>query len=65
MGNNNEDDYLGKDILDNELNSKNHKALKKFIINSKNIARTGTKLKTIILMELLHLVTIHQYLKSQ
>ena len=41
----NEDDYLGKDILDNELNSKNHKALKKFIINSKHIARTGTKVK--------------------
>ena len=41
----NEDDYLGKDVLDNELNSNNHKALKKFIINSKNIARTGTKVK--------------------
>ena len=24
----NEDDYLGKDVLDNELNSNNHKALK-------------------------------------
>ena len=42
----NEDDYLGKEIIHNELNSSNHKTLKKFVIDSKKIARTGTKVKS-------------------
>ena len=41
----NKQDYLGKDKIEEELNNGNHKMLKKFIINSKKIARTGTKVK--------------------
>ena len=42
----NEEDYLGKEIINNEINSNNHKTLKKFVIDSKKIARTGTKVKS-------------------
>ena len=42
----NKEDYLGKEIINNELNSRNHKTLKKFVIDSKKIARTGTKVKS-------------------
>ncbi|MFL2648154.1 MAG: glycine cleavage system aminomethyltransferase GcvT [Candidatus Actinomarinales bacterium] len=41
----NKEDYLGKDKIEDELNNGKHKILKKFIINSKKIARTGTKVK--------------------
>ena len=41
----NKEDYLGRDKIEDELNNGNHKILKKFIINSKKIARTGTKVK--------------------
>ena len=41
----NKQDYLGKDKIEDELNNGKHKILKKFIINSKKIARTGTKVK--------------------
>ncbi len=38
----NNDDYLGKDVIDEQLESKEHKYLKKFKLNAKQIARTGT-----------------------
>ena len=38
----NNDDYLGKEAIDEQLNSKQHKHLKKFNLNAKQIARTGT-----------------------
>lgn len=41
----NDNDYLGKNIIDNEVDSGNHKILKKFVIDSKKIARSGTKVK--------------------
>ena len=42
----NENNYLGKDVIDDELNNGNHKVLKKFVIDSKKIARSGTKVKS-------------------
>ncbi len=39
----NKDKYLGKEIIDNQINTENHKFLKKFLIDSKNIARSGTE----------------------
>jgi len=38
----NNDDYLGKDVIDEQLESKEHKYLKKFKLNAKQIARTDT-----------------------
>ena len=38
----NKEDYLGKDIIDNQIDSKEHKHLKRFKLNAKQIARTGT-----------------------
>ena len=38
----NKDDYLGKEIIDNQIESKEHKHLKRFKLNAKQIARTGT-----------------------
>lgn len=38
----NENDYLGKKVHDQQLLTGNHKVLKKFILNVKNIARTDT-----------------------
>ena len=38
----NNNDYLGKEAIDEQLNSKQHKHLKKFNLNAKQIARTGT-----------------------
>ena len=38
----NKSDYLGSDVLNEQLSSKNHKILKKFTIDSRKIARTGT-----------------------
>ena len=34
--------YLGKEVIDDQLNSKKHKYLKRFKLNAKQIARTGT-----------------------
>ena len=38
----NKDDYLGKDVIDYQIESKEHKHLKRFKLNAKQIARTGT-----------------------
>ena len=38
----NNDAYLGKEAIDDQLNSKQHKHLKKFKLQAKQIARTGT-----------------------
>ena len=38
----NKDDYLGKKIIDYQIDSKEHKHLKRFKLNAKQIARTGT-----------------------
>jgi len=38
----NENDYLGKQIIDEQILSKQHKHLKRFKLNAKQIARTGT-----------------------
>jgi len=38
----NKDEYLGKDIIDHQIESKEHKHLKRFKLNAKQIARTGT-----------------------
>ena len=38
----NENDYLGKKIIDEQILSKQHKHLKRFKLNAKQIARTGT-----------------------
>ena len=38
----NENDYLGKQIIDEQISSKQHKHLKRFKLNAKQIARTGT-----------------------
>ena len=38
----NNDDYLGKSFIEEQLESKEHKYLKKFKLNAKQIARTGT-----------------------
>lgn len=38
----NENDYLGKQIIDEQISSKQHKHLKRFKLSAKQIARTGT-----------------------
>ena len=38
----NKNDYLGKSFIEEQLNSKEHKYLKKFKLNAKQIARTDT-----------------------
>ena len=38
----NKEDYLGKDVIDQQIESKEHKHLKRFKLNAKQIARTGT-----------------------
>src|SRR5210317_923542 len=38
----NKDDYLGKDVIDYQIQSKEHKHLKRFKLNAKQIARTGS-----------------------
>ena len=42
----NKSDYIGKNVIDEQLSSKNHKYLKKFKLNAKQIARTGTACKS-------------------
>jgi len=43
---NNNDNYIGKNIIDNQIETGDHKYLKKFIIESKRIPRTGTEVKS-------------------
>ena len=38
----NKDDYLGKEVIDEQITSRAHKHLKRFKLNAKQIARTGT-----------------------
>jgi aminomethyltransferase len=38
----NKSDYMGKKVIDEQLDTKNHKYLKRFKLNAKQIARTGT-----------------------
>ena len=38
----NKSDYMGKNVIDEQIDTKNHKYLKRFKINAKQIARTGT-----------------------
>ena len=38
----NKSDYMGKNVIDNQIDTKNHKYLKRFKLNAKQIARTGT-----------------------
>ena len=38
----NKSDYMGKSLIDEQIDSKNHKYLKRFKLNAKQIARTGT-----------------------
>ena len=38
----NHDEYLGRNVIDEQLKTKEHKYLKKFKLNAKQIARTGT-----------------------
>ena len=38
----NKGDYLGKDVIDHQIESKERKHLKRFRLNAKQIARTGT-----------------------
>ena len=42
----NNDDYLGKNIIDTQLETGKHKYIKKFILESKRIPRTGTNVKS-------------------
>jgi len=42
---NNNDNYLGKNKIDEHIKSGEHKYLKKFILESKRIPRTGTEVK--------------------
>ena len=42
----NKSEYMGKAAIDNQLNSKDHKYLKRFSLNAKQIARTGTTCKS-------------------
>ena len=42
----NKSDYMGKAEIDKQLNSKEHKYLKRFSLNAKQIARTGTTCKS-------------------
>ena len=41
----NKSKYKGSDVIDEQIRTGNHKVLKKFVIDSRNIARTGTKVK--------------------
>jgi len=41
----NTESYLGHQIIKNQIDTGNHKVLKKFIIDSRNIARTGTEVR--------------------
>jgi len=43
---NNNDNYLGKNIIDQHIQKGEHKYLKKFILESKRIPRTGTIVKS-------------------
>jgi len=43
---NNNDNYLGKNIIDKHMKTGVHKYLKKFILESKRIPRTGTEVKS-------------------
>jgi len=38
----NKNEYLGKDVIDHQIETKEHKYLKRFRLNAKQIARTGT-----------------------
>ena len=38
----NKNEYLGKDVIDHQIETKEHKYLKRFKLNAKQIARTGT-----------------------
>ena len=38
----NNNEYLGKDVIDHQIETKEHKYLKRFKLNAKQIARTGT-----------------------
>jgi len=38
----NKSDYMGKNVIDEQIDTKNHKYLKRFKLNAKQIARTGT-----------------------
>ena len=38
----NKSDYMGKNVIDDQIVTKNHKYLKRFKLNAKQIARTGT-----------------------
>ena len=42
----NKSEYIGKEVIDNQLNSNDHKYLKRFSLNAKQIARTGTTCKS-------------------
>ena len=41
----NKSNYIGKNVIDEQLSSKQHKYLKRFKLNAKQIARTGTHCK--------------------
>ena len=41
----NKSDYIGKNVIEEQLNSKNHKYLKRFKLSAKQIARTGAVCK--------------------
>jgi aminomethyltransferase len=41
----NKSEYRGSDVIDEQIKTGHHKVLKKFVIDSRNIARTGTKVK--------------------
>ena len=43
---NNNNNYLGKNIIDEQIQNGDHKYLKKFILESKRIPRTGTVVKS-------------------
>ena len=42
----NKSEYMGKAAIDNQLNTKEHKYLKRFSLNAKQIARTGSSCKS-------------------
>ena len=42
----NKSNYLGKNIINKQIESGDHKYLKRFVVNSKRIPRTGTKVKS-------------------
>jgi aminomethyltransferase len=41
----NKNEYRGSDVINEQIRTGHHKVLKKFSIDSRNIARTGTKVK--------------------